>query len=312
MPPCVAGQAGKAHGERIEERRRRRGSPKETCTSRHPRKRVRSQAAAEGVRVGKACTAEIYRRHKEHGRKNNRRQSRRERKNVPNIKANQHLAGTCGTRRKHALARRRNRSSYIYNSKIPYIYSKYTLVTGEYDLPTGLRPDLSPRLKLLGNLVRQHPPIVLQLPEPPKDVGESGTVSDFPIAAAASFCSPLPHERQYLTGVTAEHEPVRGARATGHALLPVYRLRLRRRRRRRRPLGLGSIAFIQEGERCAPGRRAKDVGQPLSGYDECEHACGGWSESKIASGWECDAKMDSRSRAETGPRIYACVLVAPG
>lgn len=115
MPPCVAGQAGKAHGERIEERRQRRGSPKETCTSRHPRKRVRSQAAAEGVRVGKACTAVLYRRHKEHGGKNIRQQYDRAEKgkNVPNIKANQHLAGTCGTRRKHAHARRRKRSSYI-------------------------------------------------------------------------------------------------------------------------------------------------------------------------------------------------------
>lgn len=150
-----------------------------------------------------------------------------------------------------------------------------TEVGREDDLPTGLAADVPPLLQL-GDLVRQHPPIVLQLPEPFQDVGESRAVTTNPAAATAAtggvFTSPLPHERQDSAGaVPAVDKPVRGARAAGHAVYPIRGCPGHRIAAAWGPVSVASS--IQARDRVAPGRRAKDAGQPFTGHEKREGAC---------------------------------------
>ncbi|CAN0416094.1 unnamed protein product, partial [Ectocarpus sp. 12 AP-2014] len=148
--------------------------------------------------------------------------------------------------------------------------------------PPGLLPDIS-SLVQLGDFVRQHPSLVLQVPEPPEHLGQgrvsgsssrSSSRSSSSYAAVAAVFSPLPHERQHATGLAAVDEPVFGARATRYGLYPC-----------RRPRGTPSITAgsvptavviaasvlgstikhrsMPVGERRrAPGRRAEYGGEP--------------------------------------------------
>ncbi|CAM9302565.1 unnamed protein product, partial [Ectocarpus sp. 8 AP-2014] len=132
--------------------------------------------------------------------------------------------------------------------------------------------------KKLGDVVRQHPSLVLQAPEPPQHLGQ-GRVSN--CSSIATVFSPLAHERQHAVGLAAVGGPVLGARAPRYGLCPC----------RHHPRGAPSItaggvvttAVIAASllgstieRRSMPagqcrrglGRRAEHGGETFAGYQE--------------------------------------------